>query len=387
MAFFEPEDLYSIGQEGSDLAKGLATDIANNVCGLYQASPAKFGISNPAGNAVSALASGVWDSFCGRLPEPKIPSVPQLPFQGGQCEGVQYNCSGTVELRRPSNGSLIRTDPWSAPAFGRITGISIENPSPASPDSVAVVVRYVDASGNPAFSIGLGASREITDLSNLTIASIVRADGQPDNCGNLPVEYPPSSVPDVNPRTYNHPGNDGVERPINYNITFNPGFSPSIEFPDLPDLKIPVSIDATGIEVNIPAGIGNLDEKGALTDDDIEDLLEGAKAASRAARAGVRRGNEGDPKGEGDEGDGISNLYGLIFSATEIPPFFGKVFGNPVKYRLGRVSFKRDGIPFEDVDILFESQYIPAPVDANGYVATYETGVIASITVVTGEDE
>lgn len=377
----KPEDLYTAGQTGADLTKGLASEVAKTVCGLYRDYPSSFGIRNPAGDAVAALRSGVMDSFCGRLPEPITPPPPTVPFSGGQCCGVEYEVSYTSTGRNPFSGE-ISTDNGKKNVTGKVLSYGFFNDP--SGNGGRDFILYVDCSD------GLTKENIISNTSlpgvyqGGSITGVLRRDGLPDNCGNLPAEYPPVLAPVSNPRTYNHTGSDGVTRPINFNVDFSAGTGfPSISFPDLPDINIPVRIDATGIDIDIPIGIGNdTDGIGGLSDDDLEDILAGAQAATRSARAG-NRATDGGGDNEGGTGeDGIEGLYGVYFDAVTIPTWFGKVFGSPLKYRLGRISFKRDGYHLRDEDILFAKQYFIAPADANGYVATYEPEVVGKITVI-----
>lgn len=196
------------------------------------------------GDAISDLS---FPSFLNRhLCDQEPPSLPPPPFEGGQCEGVQYNLSGTVDFVDRTTGSFKQTVTWSTFAVGRITSIQIEDPSPSSPTSAAVVVRYVDSSGNPAYTIGRGVQNSTTRMVNLVINPIVRADGQPDNCGSLPSVVPPVQ-PGFNQRggdvTYTNNEGNNVTVPIVAAFGYA---SLNVDA----EVTIPVTIDVGGITLD-----------------------------------------------------------------------------------------------------------------------------------------
>ena len=87
---FTPDELYEVGNNGGNFLKELARDALENACDLYSQFPTNFGISNPVGDGIQKLNSGVWDSLCGQLPNPTLPPPPSRPFEGGQCCDKTY---------------------------------------------------------------------------------------------------------------------------------------------------------------------------------------------------------------------------------------------------------------------------------------------------------
>lgn len=103
-----------------------------------------------------------------------FPSPPP-PFTGGQCEGVQYLCQVLT-----TSGNWTTAVPLAT--FGPISEFSED-----SPGAGEWTVRARDSSGAPLVTDG----PIITDRVIPPETRIIRADGQPDDCGNPPVPVPP----------------------------------------------------------------------------------------------------------------------------------------------------------------------------------------------------
>lgn len=197
------------------------------------------------------------------------PVQPQPPFSGGQCP-TAYDLQVTRTRQDP--GDIPRTSTVSVPLVrGKVGALGIDRPGGATrlyvsgglegnPDANA---RYnVETSGLP------GQPQPI--FTNFFISSIVRRDGQPDNCGNPPPDTspPPPGYNVVNDNvTYNNTNNvsvtipvvlafgyatlnvDGtLSIPINANFTANPEFNANFSLnlntgdlvPDFTDPRAPL---------------------------------------------------------------------------------------------------------------------------------------------------
>lgn len=107
-----------------------------------------------------------------------------IPFNGGQCDCLMYNCTGTIELFRKGNGSSLGFEEWFGQIYGPITSISIEDPSSSRPDVASITLSGKDFSCLPHKVYPRSVSNSIFGLRNLIVTSVVRANGAADTCGN-----------------------------------------------------------------------------------------------------------------------------------------------------------------------------------------------------------
>jgi hypothetical protein len=116
--------------------------------------------------------------------DPADVPTPQPPFEGGQCDGVEYR----ISLERPDTTRNRYLEQFQI--IGPITSVSV---SPSGWDSSSSRTFTVSASWNG----GSGQDTESFFSSTAGPARIVieRADGQPDDCGDPPppppLPYPP----------------------------------------------------------------------------------------------------------------------------------------------------------------------------------------------------
>lgn len=197
------------------------------------------------------------------------PIEPQPPFNGGQCP-VLYNVN-TQFIRtvngnqQPPNNDSFLNLPGKIKGIERFqngndVGVQLLVGAPGNPDQVVPsrVVLITNAVPN-----GI-------DIVAQSITSLVRADGQPDNCGNpVPPDVPPAPGYNVynDNVTYNNTNNvevtipvvltfgyatvnvDGrITIPINANFTANPQFNLNFNYnpgtnevqPDFTDPRVPL---------------------------------------------------------------------------------------------------------------------------------------------------
>lgn len=145
------------------------------------------------------------------------------PFQGGQCP-VNYN----VSVVRQSNGQVVSGSP--STLAGPVTGFTVIDDGPGPSGTLKKTFTFTSAGGNSTASVFVPpASPGLTP-------QVVRADGQPDNCGNLPVgdTYQPGPTPAPDPGPLD-PDEQPVDDPV-----FGPGLpvGPVVTLPGLPDIRI-----------------------------------------------------------------------------------------------------------------------------------------------------
>jgi len=162
------------------------------------------------------------------------PVLPPPPFTGGQCD-VLYNISSTTENRSSSTfqcsafanlntrTSLIPSGAVLGP-IGAPTEVIVPNSQFPSSDSLQ---SFEVMTGSGLRFINLGGSTESFHLSSCGPAyrllnfSVTRADGLPDDCGDLPPVFPPATFIDVDVDvTYNI--DDGTEITVTIPFIYAP---------------------------------------------------------------------------------------------------------------------------------------------------------------------
>lgn len=146
----------------------------------------------------TAIADVGYTLLCDKRPDPPLPP----PFSGGQCR-TQYlvTTSGTLQITAPpSTEPLNRTDQLTGPILGITQKLGAQGQ-----DTVAIV--FVNGAGDVDYFNVFGTTRPAGKITSYQIDSVVRVDGQPDNCGN------PPPVPPLPPPA---PGEDTVTTPITW---------------------------------------------------------------------------------------------------------------------------------------------------------------------------
>ena len=140
-----------------------------------------------------------------------IPTLP-LPFQGGQCP-VVYSVGYTRTLYPSSTPCTPFVGNFSTNVLGPISGPITSNPPNPNPALRTDKVALINGNGTEVVLINSGVAASCPQ-SFVTINSVVRIDGQPDNCGNQPIDIPPyptegvtfvenTSYTDINNNTVN----------------------------------------------------------------------------------------------------------------------------------------------------------------------------------------
>jgi hypothetical protein len=204
-------------------------------------------ILEPAFGLVQNTAGLLYNQNCPLYPPPSAePSDPGVP--GGQCEGVSYRVNYSGER---NNGTGTGFTPFSdSTQFRTAKVLGIQAVQSSSPFGAFV---QVDFSNGSVQGFGFtGIPPDGNQIRNLTITSIDRQDGLPDNCGTIPPTYPPytpgGNVYNDNTSYTNNEGDtvtipvsitlgyatvniDGtVSIPINAQFSANPEFNANFNF-------------------------------------------------------------------------------------------------------------------------------------------------------------
>lgn len=186
------ELLQSLGSNVAGFTKSLANEAANKVCEIYKAYPWALTFGD-----WGRYKEGFWDEMCAVRPS-GLPVPPKSNFTGGQCAAdysvnIFYTYAPNPYATTGKNGNVARvwgpvlsiSSPISDPPEGSIFGrrhdvVIVCHGSSSEPYSSAVKTIVLPRYG---------------DWQSLDSAELVRQDGQPDNCGNPPAEYPKTPVP------------------------------------------------------------------------------------------------------------------------------------------------------------------------------------------------
>ena len=157
----------------------------------------------------------------------------EAPFTGGQCDGVSYNLNITSFAKR--NGEVKLNATLNHTATGPFSYVSSDTDTfllRQLKDKFGGVIQQANIGGNP------GDSLEAT----LTVNSISRVDGGPDNCGNPPGVYVPGD---------GYEGED-YDEPFNYTDPSGRQWNINVGAPSVGidgSIQIPVNVD--GVELNL----------------------------------------------------------------------------------------------------------------------------------------
>lgn len=164
------------------------------------------------------LSGGTFTPFLGGIPnlwrralcDTDAPPPASPPFTGGQCQAaynivVTWAGSGGAEgqpcQNRNGSGNGSAQGPVS---FAGITRLPVGN-------GFRLVANFRDRFG-AALSISTSLFSDACGGGSITNIQFTRVDGQPDNCGNPPIVYPPLTPPDVTiPRDIPYTNSDGVD--------------------------------------------------------------------------------------------------------------------------------------------------------------------------------
>lgn len=253
--------------------------------------------------------------LCGQEP----PAVPPSPFTGGQCDCVFYNCSGTIELFRKSDGLSQGVEPWAGQIHGPINAITIEDPSSSRPDVASVTLSGLNSICAPTKVYPYSVANALFGLRNLTVSSVARADGLPDNCGS-PSPIVPAPAPGFNQRSgdITYTNNEGVDVTVPIVAAF--GYA-SLNVDA--SVTIPVTIDVGGITLDADFNLNTGDIQFFPTNNIYGDRRRGTKPTDVLPPPGEDTPDYPPtlppgllPIGEG-ESEGESAIVAVLVTVTE----------------------------------------------------------------------
>lgn len=180
--------LESLGNTAAGFTKNLANQAANFACDLYNRYPWALTFGDT-GN----FSKGVWDELCRQRPS-GLPSAPTALYSGGQCDLVLYEVTITWNQKDGVVGSHSPGNFW-----GPIKSVEfVQHPSNRENNQGFLQELWMTcrgSEGNPRPLERLQIAGSYTFATSILSVSLRRIDGKPDNCGDLPSDYPKTPVP------------------------------------------------------------------------------------------------------------------------------------------------------------------------------------------------
>lgn len=278
----------------------------------------------------------MYNLLCNRVP----PNDEPLPFNGGQCP-VQYHIEAVGTLKDQSGINPDEPLSNSADPFGPIVGVRYITGNLGL--NQQFVMDAYDGGGRPTV-YNLFGTGGFGYLANCSITSVVRVDGNPDNCGNpaRPVPAPPDPGWNIGDTTITYTNSDGVDVTIPISFIINNGYidiNAQVNVPVTVNIDNKFDVQAT---VNFSTGAINFsvnnDIKGAVN------FNTGGIGSGNVITIGDPPSSSTDPQeGEPDPRDDRA-IVGVLVTVTSEPTGRATVIGqadNPDIYapRLGNINF------------------------------------------------
>lgn len=270
--FFE-----SAGKSTTVFTEQIRDESVRFACEIWNSYP-KWLTKIPTPSA--SFVRGFMNTACSPI-QPPVPAPNILEYTGGQCPNITYNVAWQIRNYNPSNcnGDLLSGNETAVGALGQIgfelTGGAggTTNCDPANQGKGWEPVRwYIESSqGRVYFSTGTFVYNVESPAFTSSVESVIvtRIDGQPDNCGDPPSQYPDGQpTPQELSKTVNITVNDGDDFPLTIQFTKN---SDTYNFPislrvngaravlDLSGLTIYGDTQYTSTETNITINPPNSD--------------------------------------------------------------------------------------------------------------------------------
>lgn len=237
-AFSFSELASDLGTNTADGMRNIANQAANFACNAYsQYAGATANWSDPTG--IGAFNNALYSRLCG--PRGKNPPQGNSSYSGGQCN-VLYNI--TVQ-NTAYDGTMSVSQLFNIP--GPVNGIVKRVRSFPSMKYDIIVPNY---QGPPVgyYEVGSVDSRDEGQYKR-TILSVVRKDGQPDNCGNYPYPYPILPIPNTSYTNQNNVTiNVGGGAVINGNLILIPTIIKANAF-IYPQIKVGIGPFTVGFDL------------------------------------------------------------------------------------------------------------------------------------------
>lgn len=234
----------ALGDTGDFLTK-MANAARRGVCRAFKKAPAAF-VGGPLDNPVAQA----WDGLARRLCDPinETPDDASDPIPGGYCTDVLYS----FKYRSRNTPS----DPWTESGtltrYGPIRGLYLDRVS----DTAMAITLSSNGStlpGTPTQEQLGFVSGEGANTGSAELLDVQRVDGQPDNCGDIPPNYPqqPLQPEDLDYDDTLIAGGKPVKVPVSIKpvevavgIQIKPEFNIAIGGAN-------ISLDITGAKINI----------------------------------------------------------------------------------------------------------------------------------------
>lgn len=339
-------------------------------CGVYKMQPGSI-----VGNPISNILKMSWDELCADDPG-GLPPAPERPFDGGQCVGVKYLIR--LNYKFPGEDFERGEEHYAWGEFGGVV-VVFDDSQPGFKYHIEVLCRGNAGSVSVPSVLkwwrGFNTFQGAPQYIRLTV--VRREDNQPDNCGNLPDEYPASPPPpedgyESQPVRITY--NDGTD----VNVTFNLQPPKSGDNTTPPDVCMTASVGGDNFDVCFPFGntpqIGNVES-------DVERKLRELQYELRSFRDKYDRDTtppapEDDttlsplPLGGQDGGEADApGVSWLVVTLTEQPD--KSQFGTPTVFFAGWVTFRVGNAYTERQPIAYERSVFKAPEGADGYGVTF----------------
>ena len=209
---FDPSGFFeSTGNAAARFGEQLRDAIITHSCNIWTSFPTFVtGGRDP----ISSYARGFMNGVC----EAAGTSAPSIEpgVTGGQCPEVEYRV--TIEYTSGAGGPVRDRG---VNVFGPVSGASFQIGGATPRYEIGVTAAEAPPGTNQIFYMVDAYSLTLGPPDYVIILDIVRLDGQPDNCGNKPPEYPPETPPtqqDLS-TTINITNIDGVDN--EYSLTWN----------------------------------------------------------------------------------------------------------------------------------------------------------------------
>ena len=388
-----------VGNNTATFTDKLAENVRLFSCNLWSSFPDQITQNK---SLASSFARGFMNNMCADQP---LPPAPTVPFMGGQCVGVQYRLRFNIAVI--TNGTL---SGWSGPG---ILGTNIAGPI----TSISLLINNVGTvaglehwsfqsngippiDGNSTRNYTFRVTTEDGTIHDLGVASqsgvqfidVVRADGQPDLCGNPDESYPETSP---QPNDYTtivnilSEDNSTQSYPLEYKPT---NFSFPLNF-DLGGVNVEVNLgginfnfSAVSIDgVPIPLPDGQESPIPIPSDDENRRTNCIKRLPPNSTNYNEDDKTETDPKEE-DVGE---TLEFVRVTLTSVPTNVKNQFGDgaPDVVYAGWFEFQGEGYNFPRQPIHFMNSIFIPPEGATGYAYTLYEGILGKATVYTVKED
>lgn len=242
----------NIQDNTNDFGSQIAKNAKNFACRLWRDYPKNFVGDNPVANPIRQF----WNNLCDEEP-PEVPPPP--PFIGGQCQ-VRYSIQYQTALI--SGGTL---SGWSSTFTYSNAGIvgKILNIQLVVIDQVDEDLSHWSFDGNgenpyintrnKQYKFRITNESNTTDFTiatafGLRFIGLTRFDGLPDNCGDLPTDYPDTPAPEPGDEIYNTNYEGDTTNNLTFPLVWNDiDFSIPLKF----DFEVGnVDVNFDGVNVN-----------------------------------------------------------------------------------------------------------------------------------------